>query len=114
METLEFSDLTITPLEVECEVSRYDLAVFLWDMPEGLSGTVEYCVGLFEPATITRMIQHFEAVLRYVVVEPDIRLNELVQKLNEVDRQKQISKDRAYKDSIHRKLKNIKRKSLHC
>ena len=37
IETLTLPGLTLTPVDVQYENARYDIAVFLWDMPQGYS-----------------------------------------------------------------------------
>ena len=58
------------------------------------------------------MVEQFEALLHDVIAEPNIKLNRLVEKPNEADRQQQIAKKKAYKDAIHQKLVNIERRSI--
>lgn len=75
--TLDVSGLTLTPVEVESGVAKFDLVVLLWDMPEGISGTFEYNADLFDPATITRMMTVFETLLKNVVSHPEVKLEDL-------------------------------------
>lgn len=111
METLDLPGLTVTPWDVEGGVARFDVAVFLWDLPEGLGGAVEYSRDLFEPATIARLVDRFETLLRWVVAEPDARLSGLVQRLREAERQHHISQEKSYKETVHQKLKSTKRRT---
>jgi len=110
-ETLNLPGLTVTSWDVEGGVARFDVAVFIWDLPEGLSGAVEYSTDLFEPATIARLGEQFETLLRWVVAEPDARLRGLVQRLNEAERQQHISQEKFYKETAHQKLKSVKRRT---
>ena len=55
----------------------FDIAVNIWDGPDGLSGHVEYSTDLFEPATIARLIDHYRTLLKSVVAEPDARISTL-------------------------------------
>lgn len=110
MTTLELPGLTLKPLQVNSGTAQFDLALFLSEIPEGLSGCFEYKTDLFEATTIARMAGHFETLLRNVVTQPDVRLNQLLETLRESDRQQQLTKERAYQNTIHQKLINIKRK----
>lgn len=65
-EVVEMDDIELTPIETECHLSRFDLMFLLWDLPEGLFGTVEYSTDLFDDATIGEMIDAFHAVLPLV------------------------------------------------
>lgn len=111
-EILELPGLTVSPLDVESEVARFDIAVFIWDLPEGLAGVFEYSTDLFEAATIARMVEHFQTLLQHVVAEPEVELSTLVAQLNELDKQQQIHNQKKYKETIRQKLKRIKRKSV--
>ncbi|MCZ6821122.1 MAG: condensation domain-containing protein [Calditrichaeota bacterium] len=75
--SLKVSDLTLTPVEVESGVAKFDLVVLLWDIPEGISGTFEYNADLFDASTIARMIALFEILLKRIIGQPDARLEEL-------------------------------------
>ncbi|MBO3751366.1 amino acid adenylation domain-containing protein [Streptosporangiaceae bacterium NEAU-GS5] len=69
--------LTMTPMGAETTVSRFDLALYLFEMPDGLAGTFTYGTALFEPATIERMAARFERLLASIVAAPDARISEL-------------------------------------
>ncbi|HYO68706.1 MAG TPA: condensation domain-containing protein, partial [Archangium sp.] len=49
----------------------------LGESEQGFSGDMEYATGLFDAATIERMIGHFEALLVSAVENPELRLSEL-------------------------------------
>ncbi len=112
LEALEFAGLRITPFDFEYGVSRFDLAVFIWDFPDGLAGAVEYGADLFAPATIARMVENFETLLRYLVADPEVRLTALVERLNREDRQRQMAKEKIHQEAAHQKLKQIKRRPI--
>ena len=73
---LTTSGLKITPQDVGNQ-SRFDLELHLWDVPEGLAGTLIYDSDLFEQSTIARMLRHFETLLEGVAANPEARLSEL-------------------------------------
>lgn len=110
-ETIELQDLTMTPLEAECGVARFDIVVLMWDMPDGISGTVEYRTELFDPATITRLVDQFVTVLRLVAARPDVRLDTIVSRLDEEEQQQQRLKEQADKDVAYQKLRRIRPRS---
>jgi non-ribosomal peptide synthetase component F len=64
------------PMDVEGAVARFDLAVFLWDVGSGFSGTVEYSTDLFDEATVAGFAGDFVALVRRVTARPGIRLAE--------------------------------------
>ena len=49
----------------------------MWDIPEGISGTFEYNADLFDASTIARMIELFEVLLKNIIAQPNMRLEEL-------------------------------------
>ncbi|HEY9858880.1 MAG TPA: amino acid adenylation domain-containing protein, partial [Candidatus Obscuribacterales bacterium] len=88
MTPLDLPGLTLSPWKLDVGTARFDLEFHiweqaeglsgLWDIPkEGLSGFVAYSTELFEPATITRMIGHFQTLLEGIVANPDQRLADL-------------------------------------
>ena len=111
-EGLELAGLTMAPLDVEGGIARFDLAVFIWDLPKGLKGTFEYRTDLFEPESIVRMTQHFEMLLQHIVAEPDVGLEMLVGEIKDADRQQQITEQKADKDRARQKLIKSRRKSI--
>ena len=61
----------------ENTTSKFDQTLYFIDTPEGIKGTLEYNTDLFDHATIARMLNHLESVIRAVVRNPDLRLSEL-------------------------------------
>ena len=73
---LALPGLTLRPLEIETHAAKFDLTLSLRETPEGLRGTVEYNRELFEPATIDRLVTHFEKLLEGTA-RPRARISEL-------------------------------------
>ena len=65
---------------------RFDIEIYLWEKPEGLSGRVVYNTDLFDDATIARLIGHYETLLESIVADPDQRISD-VQILTDAERQ---------------------------
>ncbi|MFQ5794192.1 MAG: amino acid adenylation domain-containing protein, partial [Candidatus Bipolaricaulia bacterium] len=76
MSTLELPDLSLNPLEIDNEIARFDLALFMIDA-NGLKGWMEYNTDLFDADTIAQMARHFQTLLEGIVADPDQRLSEL-------------------------------------
>jgi len=55
----------------------FDIAVNIWDGPDGLSGHIEYSTDLFEAATMARLTGHFRTLLKSIVTTPDAKLSAL-------------------------------------
>ncbi|HEU5367436.1 MAG TPA: amino acid adenylation domain-containing protein [Ktedonobacterales bacterium] len=68
---LRTDGLTVSAAELERDTALYDLALELVDGPEGITGSLTYVTDLFDAATITRMIGHFQTLLESVVADPD-------------------------------------------
>ncbi|WP_127087744.1 amino acid adenylation domain-containing protein, partial [Dulcicalothrix desertica] len=76
--TLELPGLTLSPLQLNYETTRFDLEFHLWEQgenvwvnSEGISGFVIYSTDLFDDATITRMLGHFQVLLEGIVNNPE-------------------------------------------
>jgi acyl carrier protein len=73
----ELAGLHVEPFEVPVTTSKFDMAVFVADKPEGLIGYWVYSTELFKQATIQRMLRHFSNLLQSAVEQPDARLSAL-------------------------------------
>ncbi|MFG1750255.1 non-ribosomal peptide synthetase/MFS transporter [Streptosporangium sandarakinum] len=69
--------LTMSAFPVETSASRFDLALYLFETPEGLRGNLTYSTALFRPDTVERMAACFETLLRSAAADPDTRISEL-------------------------------------
>lgn len=56
---------------------KFDLEVYLRDMPNGIQGSFVYSSDLFEPAFISRMVYHFQQLFEKAMLEPDSELSTL-------------------------------------
>jgi hypothetical protein len=110
IETLSLPGLVMTPVDVQYENARYDVAVFLWDMPQGIQGTIEYSSDLYDPGTIAKLAERYEAVLRAIVRRPDARLEELAGELAELDRRSKAAAAQSFEATARKKLGAIKRR----
>jgi len=88
MQPLELPGVTLQPLKFEVQTTRFDLELHLWEPDHGLSGLWEetcdglsgfmaYSTDLFEPATIARMLGHWQTLLAGIVTNPDATIAEL-------------------------------------
>ena len=93
---LELPELTLSPQQLDVGTARFDLEFHLWerspnssgssespshklwvDSSEGISGMVIYSADLFDEATITRMLGHFQTLLESIVANPEERIANL-------------------------------------
>ena len=71
---LEISGAKATHLDIDTGTTKYDLTLSLTETAEGLKGSLEYSVDLFDDATIDRLIRHFNTVLESFVADPGQRI----------------------------------------
>ncbi|WP_030507016.1 non-ribosomal peptide synthetase/MFS transporter [Microbispora rosea] len=74
---LRTQGLTMSAYPFEVTASRFDLALYLMDQGDGLHGNITYRTELFRPATIARLAECFEHLLRSIVADPDARVSGL-------------------------------------
>ncbi len=92
---LELPELTLLWQQFDTQTTRFDLEFHLWERTsqeganptpenglwvnssEGISGFVIYSTDLFDDATITRMLAHFQTLLESIVANPEQRVANL-------------------------------------
>jgi amino acid adenylation domain-containing protein len=74
---LRMSGLRVTEIDVEPEIAQQDLALYAYEVDEGLRLRLEYNCALFEPATAEQLMEHLETLLTAVVADPSVRLSEV-------------------------------------
>ncbi|MFT7661917.1 MAG: non-ribosomal peptide synthetase component F, partial [Planctomycetota bacterium] len=110
IEKVALGDLAMTPVDVHYDNARYDIAAFLWDMPQGIQGTIEYSSDLFNPETIANLVERFQSVLTSIVKQPEARLDTLVAELDQLEMARKAETQKAFKKSMNKGLKSIKRR----
>lgn len=73
-EDLQLPGLVVSPMDIDNGISRFDLAVFLWDSPHELAGSVEYSTELFDKEFVQRMVEDLRRILRRAGDQPLIKL----------------------------------------
>ncbi len=68
---MEFAGLTLSPVEFDSGMTKFDLILTLSETPEGLTGRLEYNTDLFDAATIAKMVRYFQTLLTGIVSDPD-------------------------------------------
>jgi amino acid adenylation domain-containing protein len=74
---LNLGDLSIEPLAVSSGTVKYDLILNMSEVAGSIGGTMQYNADLFDAATIKRMLDHFQTLLKGIVSHPGRRLSEL-------------------------------------
>ncbi len=76
-ERAEMGNLRLSGLGGHGVSAKFDLTLSLAEADGGLTGTLEYKTDLFDVATITRLIGHFEQLLASIISQPDERIDRL-------------------------------------
>ena len=77
IEMLELPGLTLSHLEIEGEIAKFDLTLNMFEGDDGLGGVLVYNTDLFEDDTIIRMLSHFKILLEGIVANPDEHLSKI-------------------------------------
>ena len=74
---LTLADLAVARLELRRDTAKFDLNLALIKREGGLRLVAEYNTDLFNPATITRLLGHYQTLLEGIVANPELRLSDL-------------------------------------
>ncbi|AFZ17608.1 non-ribosomal peptide synthetase [Allocoleopsis franciscana] len=77
MGEVELPGVTLTQLERESTIAKFDLTVLITETSQGLVGEWEYNSDLFDGSTIERMAAHFQNLLSAIVENPQQTVAEL-------------------------------------
>jgi amino acid adenylation domain-containing protein len=100
----ELGGLVVEPFEVPVTTSKFDMALFVGERPDGLVGYWVYSTELFEQVTIQRMIRHWTNLLESAIAQPDARLSALTMLSPEELAQQQAEK----KQRKHSQISKLK------
>ncbi|MGW1743999.1 condensation domain-containing protein, partial [Nocardia sp. NPDC001965] len=81
--SLELPGLTVSGLDVDTEISQFDLNLILGDtydesgVPQGVSGYLTYATALFDQATVQGFADRFARLLREIVAAPETAVGDL-------------------------------------
>ncbi|NEO98537.1 MAG: amino acid adenylation domain-containing protein [Symploca sp. SIO2E9] len=77
MREVELLGVTLTQLERESTIAKFDLTLSITETDRGLVGEWEYNTDLFDRSTIERMAAHFQNLLSAIVENPQLPVAEL-------------------------------------
>ncbi|HET8841252.1 MAG TPA: condensation domain-containing protein, partial [Ktedonobacteraceae bacterium] len=77
MAPIALADLTLSMLPMNVETADQDLTLDMIELPGGVEAALEYNTALFAPATIERLLRHWQVLLEAVVASPLTRLAQL-------------------------------------
>ncbi|MEV4097973.1 non-ribosomal peptide synthetase/MFS transporter [Streptosporangium saharense] len=69
--------LDVVPFDLRLRATQFDLALYVSETPEGLSGFITYRTDLFEAATVERVERSMRRFLREAAANPALRLSEV-------------------------------------
>ena len=75
--TVRMQDLELTAMVNEAAAAKVDLVLFMQQTEEGLTGSFNFSLDVFDPTTIARMAGHFRELLKCAADEPDRRISDL-------------------------------------
>jgi hypothetical protein len=104
--------LVLESVALERRAATLDLVLLIIETQESLAASMRYNSDLFGNATIARMSQHFEILLRRILREPTAGLDALKLTLATADRQQQVTVRKEQKAVNIQKLKHVKRKNI--
>jgi len=74
---LELEGLSLSPLEIESGVTKFDLVLNLQETEQGLQGSLEYSTDLFDVGSVEQLLSHYQKLLAGMVADPEARLLDL-------------------------------------
>ncbi len=109
---VETGGLTLSRLLLDRETSVFDLTLYVIQEEGSLSCGFLYNTDIFEPASIARLVRHYELLLSEVVARPDARLTSLFDSLAESDRQQQARVEKEMEEVSYEKLRKLRWKGV--
>ena len=76
-ENLLLANLRAEIVEVETGTTPFDLFLEIVERPVGMALKLSYCTDLFEPDTASRLLGHFETLLRGAIQNPNLPVSQL-------------------------------------
>ncbi len=100
---ISFPSVRFSAVDLDWEVSRFDLGVFVEETDEGLRCVFKYRADMFNSSTIEGIAAQFLAVLRAIVDDPARRVTALA----DAERKERMVERRARDDLRRKSLKQI-------
>jgi amino acid adenylation domain-containing protein len=118
MAEVKLPGVTLTQLNQQSTIAKFDLTVSVIETDQGLVGSWEYNTDLFDGSTIEQMAEHFQNLLSAIVENPSQTVGELPL-LTQAERHKLLSEwnDTASEYShkcIHQLFEQQVEKTPHC
>jgi amino acid adenylation domain-containing protein len=75
--TLRMGNLRLSSAGGDGQTSQYDLVINLTETDGFLNGVLEYSIDLFERASMERLLEHFQQLLRGLTTTPELPLTQI-------------------------------------
>jgi hypothetical protein len=73
----DFPDVVLRSVTSEADNAKFDLALFLFESPDGLRGAVNYSTDLFNEATIAKIMTAYNVLFHDLVARPEAPVDNL-------------------------------------
>ncbi|HKV08643.1 MAG TPA: amino acid adenylation domain-containing protein, partial [Thermoanaerobaculia bacterium] len=108
---LDLGGVAVSPLDIEGGAAVFDLSLYIAEEADGLLGMLRYDADLFEAATVDRLLEDYETLLRRAVAAPGERVSALLAHLA-TERRSRIEAERESLSKARLKtLKTVRRRS---
>lgn len=74
---MNLGSLTLESLALEQRVSQFDLTLVIAEIENGLGASLQYNTDLFDASTISRMAEHFQALINGILNDTGQRISDL-------------------------------------
>lgn len=74
---MNLGGLPLESMRLEQRIAQFDLSLTMVEIEDELSASLEYNTDLFDPATIKRLLGHFQTLLESIVAHPLERIDRL-------------------------------------
>jgi alpha-ketoglutarate-dependent taurine dioxygenase len=112
MPELNLPGLTLSVVEADNETTKFDLALFIVEAGDELTGIWKFNSDLFDPSTIVRMSKNFELLLSSITANPEATLEELIEKVNEAEKLREAADKNERRQAKLKKLGTVKRRTI--
>jgi amino acid adenylation domain-containing protein len=75
LQATQLSGLSAELMDIDIRTAKLDLILTMSESERGLTASIEYNSDLFDPETITRVFNHYEAILECAVADPAQRVS---------------------------------------
>jgi iturin family lipopeptide synthetase A len=111
-QAVSLPNLTLSPIEVDPGTSQLDLNLRIMESLDGLILSAEYSTVLFDAARITRLLKHYDMLLRTAIADTSAKMSMLIAILADADKQQQSMERTLLQHTSVQKLREIKRRAV--